>query len=104
MAIGSRWARNAVRRTDSGMSLPSRAYTRCGESENEIQWYTKVMRTIIKDGIEMAELNAEERAFLHARIASLDRGQSQTYTEEEIDEIWRLQDLEDEQIKKDRAA
>ena len=56
------------------------------------------MRTIIKDGIEMAELNTEERAFLDARIASLERGQSRTYTEEEIDEIWRLQDLDEVSI------
>jgi len=68
------------------------------------KWYTKAMRTVIKNGIKMAELNDEERAFLDARIASLDRGQSRTYTEEEIDEIWRLQDVEDKRHKKDRAA
>jgi hypothetical protein len=58
------------------------------------------MRTIIKDAIEMAELNAEEHAFLDARIASLESGKSRTYTEEEIDEIWRVQDAEDEKTTK----
>lgn len=48
----------------------------------------------------MAELNAEEHAFLDARIASLESGKSRTYTEEEIDEIWRVQDAEDEKTTK----
>ena len=51
------------------------------------------MRAINKDGIEMAKLNVEERAYLDARTTALDSGQSRTYTEEELDEIWRLQDL-----------
>ena len=62
------------------------------------------MRTITKDGIEMAELNAKERAFLDARIASLDGGKSRTYTEEEIDEIWRIQDAEGETTRKGRTT
>jgi hypothetical protein len=62
------------------------------------------MRIVIKDGVEIAELSAAEHASLDARIASLERGESRTYTEEEIDEIWRLQDVEDERGKKVRVA
>ena len=53
------------------------------------------MRIVITDGIEMAELSAEEHAFLDARIASLEGGNSRIYTEEEIEEIIRQQDLEE---------
>ena len=66
--------------------------------------YNGIMRIVVKNGIEMAELNAEEHASLDARIRSLNRGKCRTYTEDEIDEIWRLQDIEQEQHKKERAA
>ncbi len=62
------------------------------------------MRIVIKDGVEMAELSPTEYASLDARIASLDSGKSRTFTEEEIDEIWRREDLADEQNSKGKAA
>jgi hypothetical protein len=52
----------------------------------------------------MAELSPAERDSLDARIASVNRGTSRTYTEAEIDEIWRLQDTKDELNAKGRAA
>jgi hypothetical protein len=62
------------------------------------------MRTIIKNGIEMVELNTEEHAFLDARIASLKSGKSPLYAEEEIDEIFRQQDLDEERnIRRHRS-